>query len=142
MKIPFIIYLRAIGLYALITFPALMIPVIYLISLFYVLIYGWFAWALFTIIYLLVVQRSISFGVQLAVLFAGVAVSVLFAFQMLEVFNIEDRIWHSGPFLLLPAGAVIAGWISLFQSRTKIRDMFTEPVFEFMTEKDRTSSNA
>jgi hypothetical protein len=141
MKMPFVIYLRAIGLYALVTFPALMIPVIYFISLFYVLIYGWFAWALFTIIYLLVVQRSVSFRVQLPVLFAGVVVSVLFAFQMLEVFNVEDRIWHSGPFLLFPAGAVLAGWISLFQSRTKIRDMFTEPVFEFSVNEDRSLPN-
>jgi hypothetical protein len=141
MKIPFIIYLRAIGLYALLTFPALLVPVIYVISLFYVLLYGWFAWALFTIIYLLVVRRSISFSVQFVVLSVGVVVSVLFAFQMLEVFDVEERIWHSGPFLLFPAGAVMAGWISLFHSRTKIRDQFTEPVFEFMTEKEQSLSN-
>ena len=139
---PFIIYTKAIGSYALLTLPAIMIPEIYIISLFYVLLYGWFAWALFTIIYLAVVQRSISYNVQLAVLYAGVIVSVLFAFQMLQVFRIEENIWHSGPFLLFPAGAVLAGGISLFQSRIKIRDKFREPVFEFITEKDHLSSNA
>ncbi|HMK26246.1 MAG TPA: hypothetical protein VK483_09475 [Chitinophagaceae bacterium] len=142
MKIPFIIYTRAIGLYALLTLPAIMIPVIYFISLFYVLFYGWFAWVLFSIIYLVVVQRSISYHVQLAVLYAGVVVSVLFAFQMLQVLRVEEKIWNSGPFLLFPAGAVFAGWISLFQLRIKIRDKFREPVFEFMTEKDHLSSNA
>lgn len=142
MKMPFIIYVRAIGLYALVTLPAIMIPVIYFISLVYVLIYGWFAWALFTIIYLLVVQRSVRYDVQLPLLFAGIVVAVLFAFQMIQVLRIEENIWQSGPFLLFPAGAVLAGWISLFQSRIKIRDKFTEPVFEFMTEKDQSSANA
>ncbi len=139
MKIPFIIYARAIGLYALVTIPALMLPVMYFISLVYVLFYGWFAWIMFTIIYLLIVRRSISFGVQFTVLFAGIVVSVLFAFQMLEVLNVESRIWQSGMFLLFPVGAVMAGWISLFQSRNRIRELFAEPVFEFMTEKARSS---
>jgi hypothetical protein len=141
MKIPFIIYLRAIGLYALFSLPAIMLPVMYVISLFYVLIYGWFAWALFTIIYLLVVRRSVSFDIQFPLLYIGVVVAVLFAFQMLQVLGVEENIWHSGPFLLFPAGAVMAGWISLFQSKEKIRNLFAEPVFEFMNETEESIFN-
>ena len=115
MKISFIIYLRALGLYSLITLPALVLPVIYMISLFYVFVYGWFAWAMFSIIYLLIVRGSIKFEVQMSILSLGVIVSVLFAFQMLEVFGAEEKIWHSGPFLLLPLAAMISGWSSLYQ---------------------------
>jgi len=134
MKTAFIIYIKSVGLYALITFPALMLPIMYLISLFYVLVYGWFAFALFSIIYLLVVRRSVRYEVQMAVLFLAVLVSVLFAFQMLQVLQVEENIWDAETFLLFPAAAVAAGWIALFNSREKIRTRLTETVFEFSKE--------
>jgi hypothetical protein len=52
---PFIIYARAVGIYCLLTLPAITLPIMYLVSVTYVLIYGWFAWALFTIIYFITV---------------------------------------------------------------------------------------
>ena len=119
MTTPFIIYLRAIGVYALVTLPALAIPVMYFISFMYVLIYGWFAWALFTIIYLVINKTERSYTTKVFLLLCGVVISVVFAFQMLEVLNVEKNIWNSGLFLLFPVGAVIAGWISVFISEHK-----------------------
>lgn len=113
MRIPFIIYFRAVGRYAIITLPALVVPVIYIISLTYVFIYGWFAWALFTLIYLSIERIGVSSAAKSFLLLCGVVVSVVFAFQMLEVLNVRRNIWHSGLFLLFPIGAVIAGWISV-----------------------------
>lgn len=134
MKTAFIIYIKSVGLYALLTIPALMFPIIYFISMFYVLVYGWFAFALFSIIYLLIVRRSVRYEVQMAVLFFAVLISVLFAFQMLQVLHVEENIWDAGPFLLFPAAAVGAGWIALFNNRAKIKGQFTEVVFEFSGE--------
>ena len=119
MTTPFIIYLRAIGVYALVTLPALAIPVMYFISFMYVLIYGWFAWALFTISYLVINKTERSYTTKVFLLLCGVVISVVFAFQMLEVLNVEKNIWNSGLFLLFPVGAVIAGWISVFISEHK-----------------------
>src|SRR5687767_12191717 len=121
MKIPFIIYIRAIGIYSLLTIPALLMPLMYIISMTYVLFYGWFAWALFTMIYLVTVFCNPSWHVKMGVLVMGVVASVLFAFQMLEVLGVQDDIWHSGPFLLFPLAAVFSGWISLNISRAKVK---------------------
>ena len=141
MKTAFIIYIKSIGLYALLTLPALMLPIMYFISMFYVLLYGWFAFALFTIIYLLVVRRSVRYEVQITVLFLAVLISVLFSFQMLQVLQIEENIWDTGPFLLFPVAAVAAGWIALFSNRAKIKDQFTEIVFEFSEENKLPGNN-
>ena len=120
MLTPFIIYIRAVGIYALVTIPALLMPIMYFFSMMYVLIYGWFAWALFTLIYLLVSKYILDNTAKLGLLTIGVVVSVAFAFQMLEVLKVEYDVWHRGLYLLFPLGAVIAGLISLYKSRSRV----------------------
>ena len=121
MKTPFIIYIRAVGIYALITIPALAMPVMYFISMMYVLFYGWFAWAVFTTIYLVTVFCNPGLKSKMVILSMGVVAAVAFAFQMLEVLAVQKNIWNSGPFLLFPLAAVISGWISLSASRESVR---------------------
>jgi hypothetical protein len=121
MKTPFIIYIRAVGIYALLTIPALFLPIIYIMSMMYVLFYGWFAWAVFTFIYLVAVFCNPTYFLKMGILTAGVVIAVLFAFQMLEVLGPEENIWHSGAFLLFPLAAVFSGWISLHVSRERLK---------------------
>ena len=135
MKIPFIIYIRAIGIYSLLTIPALLMPVMYIISMTYVLSYGWFAWALFTMIYLVTVFCNPSYHLKMAVLVIGVVVAVVFAFQMLEVLGVQDDIWHSGPFLLFPLAAVFSGLVSLNISRVKVKSVNRVLLLNFSEEK-------
>ena len=121
MATSFTIYIRAVGIYALITLPALFLPIMYFISMMYVLFYGWFAWAVFTLIYLITVFCNPSFFTKMFILATGVVVSVAFAFQMLEILGVEENIWHSGLYLLFPLAAIVSGWISLCMSRQKVR---------------------
>lgn len=121
MKTAFIIYCKAVGLYALLTLPALLLPYIYFISLMYVLFYGWFAWALFTALYILIDRVLFDYGFKVMLLFIAVIVSVAFAFQMLEVLHVEENVWHSGEFILFPFVAVIGGWVSICISGERIR---------------------
>src|SRR6185436_3111133 len=121
METPFIIYIKAVGIYALITIPALCMPIMYIISMVYVLFYGWFAWAAFTIIYLVTVFCNPGYKSKMLILSIGVVVAVAIAFQMLEVLKVENNIWNSGPFLLFPLAAVISGWLSLSASTERIR---------------------
>jgi len=121
MKTPFIIYIRAVGIYALITIPALGMPVMYVISMIYVLFYGWFAWAVFTTIYFGTNFCNPGFKSKMVILSIGVVVAVAIAFQMLEVLGVEKKIWSSGLFLLFPLAAVISGLISLSASTQKVR---------------------
>ena len=121
METPFIIYIKAVGIYALITIPALGMPVMYLISMMYVFLYGWFAWAVFTIIYLAAIFCNPGFRSKMVILSIWVVVAVAIAFQMLEVLAVQKNIWNSGPFLLFPLAAVISGWVSLSASAKRVR---------------------
>ncbi len=120
MKTPFIIYIWSVGIYCLLTLPAIFFPIMYMISVFYVLIFGWFAWALFTIIYLMVEKADTGYVSKMLLHFIAVPVSVAFAFQMIEVFDAEKNVWHSGGYLLFPLAATISGWISLFTAKKKL----------------------
>lgn len=121
MKTPSIIYLRAVGIYALITIPALGMPIMYLISMIYVFFYGWFAWVVFATLYLVTDFFNPGFRSKMGILSIGVVVAVAIAFQMLEVLAAEKNIWNSGPFLLFPLAAVISGWVSLSASTERVR---------------------
>ena len=119
MKVSFTIYIWSIGIYSLLTLPAMVLPIMYMMSIFYVLIYGWFAWAVFTIIYLTGDRTIANYISRMILLFIAVPVSVAFSFQMLEVFKVEENVWNSGSFLLFPLAATVSGWISLFTAKKK-----------------------
>lgn len=135
MLISFIIYIRAIGFYLLFTLPLIIMPLLYFVSALYVLFYGWFAWALFTIIYHISGQSK-TYGIRMLILVLGVLASVCFAFHMLQVLGVEEAVWNSGGYLLVPLIAVIAGWVSLYMSAREIRVKFDmqewqpEPIIE------------
>ena len=95
-------------IYCLLTIPALALPFMYLISITYVLIYGWFALAVFTIIYFIIVFCNPKFIAKMSILFIGVVAAVALSFQMIEVLKAEDNVWHSGAFLLFPLAAVVS----------------------------------
>jgi hypothetical protein len=124
MKTPFLIYCRAVGLYALLTLPALVIPVMYLTSLMYVLMYGWFAWFVFTLLYAVIDNLPLDFVLKLSALFIAVVISVAFAYHMLGVLRVQEDVWNSG-FITFPFAAVIAGWISVCVAKEKIRSSCT-----------------
>jgi len=126
MKASFIIYCRAVGLYALFTLPALAIPLMYIISLFYVLTFGWFAWIAFTVMYLIIDNLVFDFVLKLMALFVAVVIAVAFAYYMLGITIIKDDIWHTG-FIAFPFAAVITGWISACISKERIRSSCYEP---------------
>lgn len=116
----FIIYLRAVGFYGLLTLPAMVLPPMYLISMMYVLVYGWFAWAFFTVIYMIIGSFSFDYKLKFIALFNAVVLAVTFAFQMIEELGGHEDVWNSG-YLIFPFLAVIGGWVSVYMSRGKIR---------------------
>ncbi len=120
MKTSFVIYIWAVGLYALLTLPAIILPVMYFISTVYALIYGWFAWGLFSMIYLFTDKLRLNYASKMFILVIGVVLSVAFAYQMLEILDVEENVWHSGWFMWFPVIGIIAGWISLFIARKKV----------------------
>ena len=120
MKRPFIIYCRAVGIYALLTLPAMVLPPLYFISLMYVLLYGWIAWFVFTLFSLLFDVLSFDLVAKIFALFFAVVVAVAIAYQLMGVSGVERDIWQS-EFILFPFIAVVSGWISVCASRKAIR---------------------
>lgn len=120
MNTPFIIYCRAVGLYALLTLPAMVIPEMYFFSLIYVLLYGWFAWFAFTLLYVIIDNLPLDFVPKLLSLFVSVVIAVAFAYQMLGLIQGMRDVWHTG-FIIFPFAGVITGWISVCISKEKIR---------------------
>ena len=121
MKTAFVIYCRAVGLYALLTLPALYVPVMYAMSLVYVLIYGWVAWFVFSLLSLLLNNLPLDFVPKLFALFTAVVMSVACAYHLMGIAGVWEDVWHSG-FVIFPFAAVIAGWISVCVSRETIRN--------------------
>ncbi len=121
MNTAFVIYFRAIGLYCLVTLPAIVLPIMYIISLFYAAIYGWFACALFVIVYVLADHFKLRYLPRMLVLSVATVASVLLAYQMMEVIGVEDNVWQS-EFILFPVAAIISGWVSLFTLAHRVKE--------------------
>ena len=120
MKVPFKIFVWSVSVYALLTLPIIVFPFIYMISIFYVMTFGWFAWASFTIAYLIIGSYKVLFQTKMILLTIAIPVSVSFAFQMIQAFKVERDVWNSGAFLLFPMTAVLSGWICLYLERKQI----------------------
>lgn len=123
-----IIYLRAFGIYVLITIPTLALPPLYFMSIYIVLIYGWFACGLFTILKFFLEQAKLNVDVHYGILAITIPMAVAFAFQMIQEYGAYPNVWQSGALLLFPLAAVISGWISLslnFRNIKKKKAMLT-----------------
>jgi hypothetical protein len=125
IKTNLLVFTRAIGIYLLITLPAMAAePYLYLLSAAYAISFGWIAAALFLLLFYIVKKIKADILVKNILLYTSVAIAVVVAFQMMEVTGAQYRIWQSGAFLLFPAFAIISGWISLAVSRHTIKSLF------------------
>ncbi len=125
MKTSTNIFFRAMGIYLLLTLPALLEPIIYIYSIIFMLMYCWFAGIIFCVIFYLLQLGKKNYDTAIMTLAITIPVSVVIALQLMEVFGTWDKVWHAGLFLLFPAAAVVAGWISLYKSTQNIQDIFS-----------------
>ena len=124
IKTTFAVFVRALVIYLLISIPAVAEPVMYLTSAILAVSFGWIAAIVFLLLFYSIQKLNTGLTVKNTLLYTSVTLAVLIAFQMMEVTGVEERIWQSGLFLLFPAVAIIAGWISLAISKQKINQLF------------------
>ena len=116
-----IIFLRAILVYLLATIPAMAAePIMYFMSAGFALSFGWIAAVLFFFFFYLLQKLPAGLPIKTVLLYLSVAISVVIAFQAMELTGVEQHIWESGAFLLFPAVAIVSGWISLIIGKQKI----------------------
>ncbi len=121
MKTAFIIYMRGVGLYALMSLPLVLIPRVYFTSMMFVLTYGWIACCLFTLLYCVLDRFSLGFLPKTFGLFVAVAIGTGCAYHAIEITGVEDNVWES-VFVIFPFIAMISGWISICISKEEIRN--------------------
>jgi hypothetical protein len=121
MAVPFIVFLRSIGLYLLFTLPAIAVPVIYVYSAFLAIVFGAAGGILFICCYFIISRLNISYPLKLNLLFFLILIGVSASYLLIGLFSITDDLWGFNFFLVFPAIALIAGWASLFISRKAIR---------------------
>ena len=128
MKLSFLIYLKALAIYLLLTLPSLIIFPIYLLSAWYAIISGCLALASFLLVfYILQVAKThylwVTIILGLAIPFAvGVAYRELIASEMPE-----RAFWTMDDYTAFPVLAIIAGWISLYKNNARIKKQFSHP---------------
>jgi hypothetical protein len=130
MKTSTTIFFRAIGVYLLLTLPALLEPIFYIYSALFMLMYCWFAGIIFCVVFYILQATQVKYNIANIVLIITIPISVAIALQLMEVFGTWDNVWQAGTLLLFPFAAAVAGWISKYQSRQDIKVIFSSPTIE------------
>ena len=131
MRIPFIIYAQAYGIYLLLTIPALTDAIIYMFSAMYAFFAGLAALIIFDLLFLLLHFLKPGYKTVVAILLAGVILAVSIAFKLLLVAAMPGRdfLKMDGD-VLFPIAAMMAGCIAVFINILRIRKHFSPSVLE------------
>lgn len=124
MKTPLLVFVKALGFYCLVTMPAMFFPPMYLMSVMFMLMYAGIAGIIFALLFYALQSSQYSLRGKMIALYIAVVPSVALAFQTMETCGSFPGVWQSEGFMLFPLAAVIAGWISLYQSRKLITEQF------------------
>lgn len=126
----FIVFIRAIGIYLLVTLPVLGVPFVYLISAVYAASFGWIAGVIFILTMLVLPRLKTGVSVKMMLLYALVVIAVAGAYEMMEVLGTEQDIWQLSGVLAFPVAAIAAGWISLAISKKTIKTLLKQAAGE------------
>jgi|GEM_PF-938753 len=145
IKTGLIVFVRAVGIYLLMTIPALVANMyLYLVSASYAISFGWIAAAIFLLLFWMLYKMKAGIRTKKIILYASVAMAVLVAFQMMQLLGAEDHIWQSGIFLLFPLVAIVSGWLSLAVSKRAVKNLFVPEavnLYESMMENTGTMAD-
>ena len=131
MKLSFVIYLQALGIYLLLTLPTLTEPVIYMYSAMYATTAGLVAWVVFLLVLLLVNKSKPSAPIAKAILFTTIVFAVAAAYKVVLVVAIPGRgFWQLDTDIVFPILAVISGWLSLAANFWKFKARFSKPLLD------------
>jgi hypothetical protein len=131
MKLPFIIYVQALGIYLVLTSPALVLAPVYVLSAMYALTSGLAAMAAFAAVFFILHRIKPPVQMVITVLIAAVITAVAAAYKLLLWVIMPERDFFTiDLFILFPVAAVLAGFTSIAINRQKIKDHFDPPFFE------------
>ncbi len=125
ITVTFFTYIRSVLLYLLFTLPAAFNPRVYLLSVVSACVLGIVAWAVFALFTFLMRLLRAPMATTYFLLCLAVAIGVLCAYAALLAYATDGmHFWDIEMFSLFPAAAIIAGWISIYINRKKLRRYF------------------
>lgn len=130
MKTVFIVFIRSLFIYLLVTLPALISPVLYFFSAMFALSVCWIAGLIFAMGFQFVRDLNIEHSLKYYALFLFILLGVWLAFEYIQLFGLWQNIWEESDFLLFPIAALISGCISLSISKKLILVQFQKYVYD------------
>lgn len=130
MKTVFIVFIRSLFIYLLVTLPALFSPVLYFFSAMFALSVCWVAGLIFAMGFQFVQDLKIDYSAKYYTLFVFVLLGVWIAFECIQLFGLWRNIWEESIFLLFPFAAFISGCISLSISKKAILIQFKNQSYD------------
>ncbi len=119
------IFIQAIGWYAVLTIPSLLLPIMYLMSIVIALAVCWIAGLFFIIAAKFLKALPGNYRYKTISLAASTLIGVLIAFRFIGVFKLCDDVWEEKSFLLFPVAAVLASWICIYRNKLELAAFFT-----------------
>lgn len=136
MKTALSTFLYGIVIYAIITIPAMIMSIVYFISILYAVTFGWAAFLVFaTCLYVLKQLTACSALIKWIILYISVAMGVCLGLQLIETFKCQKNVWEINGFSLFPLAAIVAGCISVYINRKAISTYINNDVESESTNK-------
>lgn len=121
MKTALSTFLYGIVIYAIITIPAMIMWIVYFISILYVVTFGWAAFLVFAAcVYLLKQLTAFPAFIKWSIIYISVVIGVCVGLQLIETCKQQENVWEINTFSLFPLAAIVAGCISVYINRKAI----------------------
>lgn len=130
MKTTFLTFATSLIVYAAITLPVIVIPIMYGLSLLYASLFGIAAWLMYHLVFILVKSLQTIDERKWLLLVISIPACVTVAYTLIEVFDVVQNVWTS-EFIFFPIIAVVSGWIGLYKTRHQISEIFNPSTQEF-----------
>lgn len=113
-------FLHSILIYLLLTTPSLMLAIMYFLSAFYVVTFGWIAWMFFYCALLLCSYLNASNEFKLLIIISATAAGIFTAYFIIGIWLYRINVLKDYSFVLFPVAAFASAIAGILINRKKI----------------------
>jgi hypothetical protein len=126
ITLTFFTFIRSVLLYLLFTLPIAGKPKIYFLSVVAAFVLGVVAWLVFMTFSFIIRVFKVPVTATYLLLYVAAFIAVLAAYSALLAYAVKGmHFWNIEWFTLYPLAAIIAGWISIYVNRRKLKNYFS-----------------
>lgn len=113
-------FLKSILIYLLLTSPSLLLAIMYFLSAFYAITFGWIAWIFFYCALLVCSYLSISQEFKLLLIISATAAGIFVAYFLIGFWLYDMNVLKDYSFVLFPIAAFVSAIAGILINRKKI----------------------